>query len=80
MRHLSTQPLWIQDAVREKRVQLEKANGSANPADLFTKHVPAELMHKHMMKIGLEPRDGRAASAPKLVTGQDELQIEPIPK
>ena len=55
LRHLGTQSLWIQDAVREKRVMLEKVNGSQNPADLFTKHVPAELLHRFMQKIRLEP-------------------------
>ena len=59
VRHLSTQSLRIQDAVREKRITLEKVNGSENPADLFTKHVPADLIERHMQRVGLQPRDGR---------------------
>ena len=76
VRHLSTQSLWIQDAVREKRLTLEKVNGSDNPADLLTKHVPAEIMERHMRKVGLQQRDGCAASAPKLVRGRDPLELE----
>ena len=38
VRYLDTQSLWIQDAVRNKRVCLEKVLGSENPADMMTKH------------------------------------------
>ncbi len=36
--HLDTHTLWIQQAVRSKRVDLRKVPGEVNPADLFTKH------------------------------------------
>ena len=36
LRHLDTQSLWIQDAVRSKQVVLEKVAGAENPADLMT--------------------------------------------
>ena len=39
VRHLDTQALWIQDAVRRRRVSLEKVLGTENPADLMTKHL-----------------------------------------
>ena len=39
VRHLDTQALWIQDAVRSRRVVLEKVLGTENPADLMTKHL-----------------------------------------
>ena len=70
VRHLDTQSLWIQDAVRQRRVNLEKVLGTENPADMFTKHVDAVLREKLMKKIGLEHRGGRAATAPKLVRNQ----------
>ena len=76
VRHLNTQSLWIQDAVRERRVQLEKVGGNLNPADLFTKHVPAEVMQRHMLRVGLCPQEGRAATAPKLVTGAEDIAME----
>ena len=37
-RHLDTHTLWIQQAVRTGRVDLRKALGEENPADLLTKH------------------------------------------
>ena len=69
VRHLDTQSLWIQDAVRERRVRLEKVLGTENPADMFTKHIDGTLREKLMKKIGLEQRGGRAATAPQLVRG-----------
>ena len=42
IRHLHTQSLWVQDAVREKRVFLDKVPGADNPADMYTKHLDAQ--------------------------------------
>ena len=66
LRHLDTHTLWIQQAVRSKRVDLRKVAGEVNPADLFTKH---SLTRERLMGLtklfDLEFRGGRAASAPK---------------
>ena len=42
IRHLHTQSLWVQDAVREKRVFLDKLPGADSPADMYTKHLIAQ--------------------------------------
>ena len=42
IRHLHTQSLWVQDAVRDKRVFLDKVPGAYNPADMYTKHLDAQ--------------------------------------
>ena len=36
---LETESLWLQEAVRDKRIGLSKVHGPVNPADLVTKHV-----------------------------------------
>ena len=70
LRHLDTHTLWIQQAVRSKRVDLRKIAGEANPADLFTKH---SLTRDRMMALSklfeVEYRGGRAASAPQTRPG-----------
>ena len=38
LRHIDTHTLWVQQAVRSKRIELRKVSGEVNPADLFTKH------------------------------------------
>ena len=83
IRHLDTQPLWIQDAARQKRLSLLKVPGTENPADLMTKPLDSATQDKLMLKFGLAVLEGRAASAPKLtssfdgdVGGDDALEAE----
>ncbi len=69
LRHLDTHTLWVQQAVRSKRIQLVKIAGEVNPGDLFTKH---SLSRERLMKLtGLfdcRYMSGRAASAPQTRT------------
>ena len=71
VRHLDCQSLWVQDAVRQKKVFLEKVPGSENPADMFTKHLDTKTLRTHMLNAGMQAREGRAESAPRLVTDED---------
>ena len=48
------------------RLAYRKVLGTKNPADVLTKHVPAELLQKHLETLGVEFRGGRAESAPEL--------------
>ena len=67
LRHLDTQTLWVQQAVRTGKVDLRKVLGEENPADLLTKH---SLSRARLLKLvelhGCRYRDGRAESAPQL--------------
>jgi len=67
LRHLDTQSLWIQDAVRQCRVIVEKVKGTENPADLMTKHLDGPSMSDMLKRCGIQSRDGRAAIAPEVV-------------
>ena len=66
IRHLHTADLWVQDRLRRKDFDLTKVLGTDNPADLLTKHVPRDIMRKHMEFMGLVSEGGRAASAPTI--------------
>ena len=67
VRHLAVGQLWIQERLRAGQFRLFKVLGTNNPADLLTKHVPRDLMVKHMQKMGIVCESGRAESAPALV-------------
>ena len=54
VRHIDTQYLWIQEAVKEKRLQVLKVDGSKNPADLFTKPLSSAVLQGHMQRLGFE--------------------------
>ncbi len=66
LRHISAQYLWIQDKVRTGDLAVNKVPGTDNPADLFTKHLCAETMRRHVGALGLDFAGGRATSAPTL--------------
>ena len=59
LRHLETGYLWLQAAVKAKRLQVRKVLGSVNPADLFTKHLPAMEMWKHLETLQISTEEGR---------------------
>jgi len=67
LRHLDTHLLWVQQAVRQKRVELRKVPGTANPADLFAKHsLSRERLANLVSLYDCYYSSGRAASAPEL--------------
>jgi len=73
LRHLDTHTLWVQQAVRSRRIDLRKVDGEQNPADLFTKHT---LTRERLMKLTklfeCEYKGGRAASAPQTRSAQGD--------
>ncbi len=71
LRHLDTHTLWIQQAVRSKRIDLRKVLGDENPADLLTKHsLSRERLLKLVTLYDCEFQNGRAESAPMLRKGE----------
>ncbi len=75
LRHLDTHTLWVQQAVRNRRIDLRKIAGESNPADLLTKHsLSREKLHSLVRLYDCEFRDGRAESAPKLRRGESGKQ------
>ena len=65
VRHVAVHLLWLQDLVRKGEVRMSKVEGSNNPADVLTKHVSAEILHKHFRALLLYAREGRATTAPQ---------------
>ena len=53
--------------MKQGEVKVDKVASKMNPADIFTKAVPAEVMWKHMEYMGFKSREGRADSAVELV-------------
>ena len=73
MRHLAVGQLWAQERIRDKTLRLDKVAGEANPADIGTKHLGAEVMRRCMALAGLVPREGRSSAAPALTA-----QVQPF--
>ncbi len=65
LRHLDTHTLWVQQAVRTKRIMLCKIDGERNPADLLTKHSLTRDRMMHLTSLfDCVYRGGRSAAAP----------------
>ena len=71
LRHLDTHTLWIQQAVRTKRVDLRKVDGEKNPADLVTKHSISQQRLDGVLRVySCRYIEGRAATAPLVRSGE----------
>jgi len=62
-RHIEVQYLWIQEQVAAKKFNIAKVDSKANPADLLTKHLNAEVMQAHMKELNMKFVEGRSDSA-----------------
>ena len=67
VRHIDVGMLWIQQHCRSGKIDVKKVAGKSNPADVFTKAVPGEVMWGHMKAIGFASREGRSEAAVELV-------------
>jgi hypothetical protein len=54
LRHVEVGNLWIQNAVKEKRLAVDKVLGSENVADLMTKHLDKTTMEGMMARLPFE--------------------------
>ena len=66
-RHLETGALWIQQKQWEDRISIQKVAGKDNPADVLTKHVPSDVLWRHMHAMGFQRLSGRARNAVEVV-------------
>ena len=54
VRHIDTQYLWVQEAVKAKRIEVKKVDGTSNVADMFTKPLSAEMIEGYLKVLGYE--------------------------
>ena len=66
VRRLAVGQLWVQERLRAGHFTLYKVGGTANPADLLTKHLPGSTISTHLATLHLCPEQGRPASAPEV--------------
>ena len=64
VRHIEVSELWIQDAVKNKVLTVNKVRGEDNPADILTKYIDAKTLQSALKRINMESEAGRPACAP----------------
>ena len=52
-KHIDLKHLFIQQLVQNDYVRLIKIHTNDNPADIFTKYVSTEALHRHLQQAGL---------------------------
>ena len=67
VRHIDVRELWVQERTQKGDIEIVKVRGEDNLADILTKHVPRELLDKHLRGIGCERRSGRHILCPAVV-------------
>ena len=65
-RHIAVHFLWVQEKVGNGDFKLLKVQGTSNPSDLLTKHLPIETILKYMGVLGGGFSSGRSAVTPTI--------------
>ena len=58
VKHIDTMFLWVQEIVGSNRVRLGKRHTSEMLADMLTKPVAADILHRHMTSMGFRFEEG----------------------
>ena len=66
IRHLSTNLLWVQQQQLREAIMIKQIDGTKNPSDLLTKHVPRDLVEKYCALVSCHFSEGRAEKAATL--------------
>ena len=65
-RHIDVQYLWIQDELKQEKLQMKKVRADENQADMFTKALKLEVVESYMQTMGCKTSQERAESALKV--------------
>ena len=71
VRHLAVGQLWVQERLRAGHFTLFKVCGTANPADLLTKHLSGPAISTHLATLHCQLEQGRPTSAPEVSAAID---------
>ena len=66
VRHIETNQLWVQDKVREKKIEIIKVKGTDNIADPLTKHVDCRSIEKNLRETECRISVGRHELMPEI--------------
>ena len=58
-KHVQLRFLFIQELVASGVVSIKKVSGTSNPSDVMTKYITKEVLHRHLMALGITYPFGR---------------------
>ena len=68
VRHLHVSTLWLQQAVHERRLRLQKQPGKENVADLGSKHLAGPTLDHCIRLAGMREMTGKSAKGLRMMT------------
>ena len=63
-KHVQLRFLFIQELVASGVVSIKKVSGTSNPSDVMTKYITKEVLHRHLMALGITYPFGRVGWLP----------------
>jgi hypothetical protein len=72
VRHIEVNQLWIQEKVRDGKIQLVKVEGTENLADALTKYVDSDMLEKHIKGSECEVVEGRHELMPEVQSAETD--------
>ena len=66
VKRLQTCELWLQEIVRDKRIDIQKVGTKDNPSDLMTKHLDNKTAAEHLEELNARTATGWHELAPRL--------------
>ena len=66
VKHLQTCELWLQEVVRDKRIDIQRVGTKDNPADLVAKHLGCKSAKQHLDRLSAKTATGWHELAPRL--------------
>ena len=54
-KHVELRYLYVQEPVASGMVRIRKVLGTLNPADILTKYITKDTLHRHLSTFGFEP-------------------------
>ena len=58
LRHIDTSYLWLQQGSINKKLRLNKVNGTENPADMNTKGLNGDDINRYVRMLNIEHKEG----------------------
>ena len=75
VKHLQTCELWLQEVVRDKRIEIQKVGTRENPADLMTKYLDSKTATQHLDRLSAKTATGWHVLAPRLQCKSAKMEL-----
>ena len=77
-KHIELKCLWIQDEIKEGKLELKKVGTHFNPSDVLTKYVPASVLGQHLPHLNIFKVNSQRSKS--VLLSAQPVQYSPFPQ